>query len=103
MSKHAEIFMSNGTSYQLTITPKEVYETITHSDGKPLEQIHLFETAHGQAVYIHSSHVVSIIEYESFAKEDQEKDESHISDKKRKEHNVNTVKNFKKDIDDNME
>lgn len=103
MSKHAEVFMSNGSSYQLVITPKEVYDIITHSDGKPLKHIHPFKTAHGDTVYIHSSHVVSIVEYESLTEENKENRDLHVSDEKRKNHNVETVKKFKKDIDDNME
>lgn len=101
MSTHSEVFMSNGSSYQLTASAKEVYKVVTHSDGKPLDHIHSFETANGETVYLHSAHIVSIIEHEEFS------DESHHlteeEDQERKADNLEATKQFKEDLDDNME
>lgn len=101
MSTHSEVFMSNGSSYQLTASAKEVYEVITHSDGKPLDHIHSFETANGETVYLHSSHIVSIIEHEEFV--DQSKHLSEEENNERKAENLEATKKFKEDLDENME
>lgn len=101
MSKHAEVFMSNGSSYQLTVTPEEVYKKITHSDGKPLDHIHQFETAKGESVFLHSSHIVSIVEYTSLT--DSHHSDSDADKKEKKEENLEAAQKFKEELGDNME
>lgn len=95
MSAHSEVFMSNGTSYQLTATAEEIYQIITHSDGRPLNHIHSFETSNEESVFLNTAHIVSIVPYRSYADIDEEKrDESN---------NVKAAKKFKDELGDNME
>jgi tRNA C32,U32 (ribose-2'-O)-methylase TrmJ len=95
--------MTNGKSYQLTASAEEVFKAVTHSDGKLLDHIHSFKTAHGEKVYLNSSHIVSIISYEGISEEYKEDSKKEEKNEERKQNNLEAAHKFKEELKDNME
>lgn len=100
MTTYSEVFLSNGTSITLSSSPREIYGRITHSDGKPLDHIHDFETVDGKVVYVNSAHIVSIV---PFSSENSKEHESEEKREEKKEDNLEAAQNFKDELGDNME
>ncbi|MER2063537.1 MAG: hypothetical protein ABS873_02720, partial [Alkalibacterium sp.] len=55
-----KITLTSGATYILSHTPEDIYETITHSDGKPKNHIHSFTLENGSEMYINATYILSI-------------------------------------------
>lgn len=58
--KLAKITLTSGATYMVSHSPKEVYQRVTHPDGKPKNHIHLFTLENGQDMYINATYILSI-------------------------------------------
>lgn len=100
-----KITLISGATYIVNHTPEDVYQRITHSDGKPKEHIHLFTLENGSEMYINATYILTVEKVRSHNREEsssQDKTEQ-TEERNRIQGNLEAVKEFKEDIDGNME
>lgn len=104
-----KITLSTGTTHIVSHSPEEVYQRIAHSDGKPKNHIHLFNLESGQEIYINATYILSVEKVDSHGtttshqKNQEDNSADKVEDSKRIKNNLEAVKEFKEDIDGNME
>ncbi|WP_423189208.1 hypothetical protein ACO1PF_11545 [Alkalibacterium sp. f15] len=103
-----KITLTSGATYMVNHSPEEVYKRVAHSDGKPENHIQLFTLERGQDIYINTTYILSIETVSSYMTHDKhENNEGNTSDRtednKRIKDNLDAVKEFKEDLDGNME
>lgn len=103
MSETTVIYMSNGKTYTVTSSPDAIQESFSkenHSD----DLLKSFTLLNGKTVFINPTHVVAVETSELSNMDVSTSDETTpVSDKNRKDANLKAVKEFKKDIDGNMD
>ena len=104
----AKLTLVNGESYIVSHSPKDVYQRVTHSDGKPKNHIHLLTLENGKELYINATYILSIEKVSAHTigetgKKADEKEATESEDTNRIKDNLEAVKEFKEDIDGNME
>ncbi|WP_091487837.1 hypothetical protein AB4027_05520 [Alkalibacterium putridalgicola] len=100
-----KITLTSGATYIVNHTPEDVYQRVTHSDGKPKNHIHLFTLENGSEMYINATYILSIEKVRSHNREETIRDDmtENAEDRNRVEANVKAAKEFKEDLDGNME
>lgn len=100
-----KITLTSGAAYIVSHSPEDVYERVTHSDGKPKNHITLFTLENGQEMYINGTYILSIEKVRSHNREETSADDriEKATDGNRVERNLEAAKKFKKDLDGNME
>lgn len=107
MSETAVIYMSNGKTYTVNSSPETLLQSLNTDDqsGEFLKRFHLIN---GKEVLINPVHVVAVetselnkMDVSTTDETSPESDEDR--DENRKEANLKAVKEFKKDLDGNME
>ncbi|SFC53242.1 hypothetical protein SAMN04488102_10963 [Alkalibacterium subtropicum] len=96
-----KITLTSGATYIVSHAPEDVYQRVTHSDGKPKNHIHLFTLENGAEMYINATYILSIEKVPSHNREDTPTDTAE--DRSRVKANVKAAKEFKEDLDGNME
>ncbi|GEK89286.1 hypothetical protein SAMN04488100_11172 [Alkalibacterium putridalgicola] len=105
MMELTKITLTSGATYIVNHTPEDVYQRVTHSDGKPKNHIHLFTLENGSEMYINATYILSIEKVRSHNREETIRDDmtENAEDRNRVEANVKAAKEFKEDLDGNME
>lgn len=100
-----KITLTSGATYIVNHTPEDVYQRITHSDGKPKNHIHIFTLENGSEMYINATYILSIEKVRSHNRDETSSDDriEKAEEKNRIQGNLEAVKEFKEDIDGNME
>ncbi|GEK90639.1 hypothetical protein [Alkalibacterium kapii] len=100
-----KITLTDGTAHIVSHSPQEVYETVTHSDGKPKNLMHLFKLENREEIYINATYIQSIEKVESHMSENHavNKQSENKDDSERIKENLEASKKFKEDLDGNME
>ncbi|MFO8069521.1 MAG: hypothetical protein R6U02_06060 [Alkalibacterium sp.] len=107
--KLAKITLTSGATYMVNHSPKEVYQRITHSDGEPNNHIHLFVLENGQKMYINATYILSIEKVSSHMtnfhhdRRDGESLSEQVEESQRVNENLGATKEFKEDLNGNME
>ncbi|MCC5895836.1 MAG: hypothetical protein JJU16_10270 [Alkalibacterium sp.] len=103
MSETAVIFMSNGKTYTVSTSPASLHQSLIKDEqsGDFLKQFHLLN---GKEILINPAHVVAVESSELSNMDVSTSDKTTpVSDKNRKDANLKAVREFKDDIDGNME
>jgi uncharacterized protein YlzI (FlbEa/FlbD family) len=105
MMELTKITLTSGATYIVNHTPEDVYQRVTHSDGKPKNHIHLFTLENGSEMYINATYILSIEKVRSHNREETIRNDmtENAEDRNRVEANVKAAKEFKEDLDGNME
>ncbi|OJF90939.1 hypothetical protein [Alkalibacterium sp. 20] len=103
-----KITLTSGATYMVNHSPKEVYQRVAHSDEKPENHIHLFTLESGQDIYINTTYILSIETVSSYMTHDDHENHKKntsgkVKDSERIKGNLEAVKEFKEDLDGNME
>lgn len=102
-----KLTLTSNTTYLVKDSPEAIYQKISHADGKPKNYIHRFTLENGDDIYINATYILSIEKVNSHITGMQsgslKKDDAAAADEERIKGNLEAVREFKEDIDGNME
>lgn len=104
----SKITLTSGTAYLVKHAPEEVFEQVSHSDGKPKNHIHHFKLENGNDIYINATYILTIEKVSSHlthmnqTSKDEEASENEKNENRIKD-NLEAVKEFNDDLNGNME
>lgn len=104
----SKITLTSGTAYLVKHDPKDVFEKVSHSDGKPKNHIHRFKLENEHDIYINATYILTIEKVSSHLTHmnqtsDGEEASEKAADDERTKNNLEAAKEFKKDLNGNME
>ncbi|GAB2319283.1 hypothetical protein IRB23SM22_15410 [Alkalibacterium sp. s-m-22] len=103
MSDTAVIYMSNGKTYTISNSPGTIASQLDNNASES-DLLRSFELVNGKKVFINPDHVVAVETSELSNMDTSSQDElTDEQDQDRKDANLKAVKEFKDDIDGNME
>jgi uncharacterized protein YlzI (FlbEa/FlbD family) len=103
MSDTAVIYMSNGKTYTISNSPGTIASQLDNSASES-DLLRSFELVNGKKVFVNPDHVVAVETSELSNMDTSSQDElTDDQDQDRKDANLKAVKEFKDDIDGNME
>lgn len=109
MSNQSRLFLSNGKSYTLKDSADSLVKQLSESHSKEELNLYPLTLSNGDTVYVNAVHIMAI---ESGDTEDARYDSDHSATDNRSDEskenshekeNVEAAKQFKKDLDGNME
>ncbi len=109
MSNQSRLFLSNGKSYTLKDSADSIVKGLSDSKKEDELQMHQLTLSNGQSVYVNAYHVIAI---EAGDTDDASYDSDHSATDNRSEEskqhshekeNVAAAKQFKEDLDGNMD
>ncbi|API89573.1 hypothetical protein BKP56_10030 [Marinilactibacillus sp. 15R] len=113
MSRMSKVSMVNGELFMIQIPPEELHKILSNSNKESGNLFHEFELKSGEIIYLQSLHVVSIEgtgettsltdSLDKTSIEQTDENNKSNNEKNRAASNLEAAKEFKKDLDGNME
>ncbi|PRY83270.1 hypothetical protein [Alkalibacterium olivapovliticus] len=103
MSDTAVIYMANGKTYTVNSSPSSLHESLSQNNqsGDLLKKVHL---VNGKEVLVNPAHIIAVETSEMSNMDVSTSDKPDpVADENRKDANLKAAKEFKKDLDGNME